>query len=239
MKISTILILTTVLVILGFLVAFNFKMKQEYVYEKSKGQYRFMEFIPLKGVEKINFKIVDGSRVKIVQGTKEGLWIGKRVRDNVKFKIADHTLSLTLSNENTHTQFSIWNADIVIITNKLTALEANAYYSDPSKFTANSTGSCFTEVDGYQSDKFDLKIGQYVNVTLGNMQIDTLKAVIGEVNKKAELVLFSGMKINTAQINIPGNGKLSLLNPRIVKTSYNLSDAATVTVNGKVVKMIK
>ena len=239
MKTSTILILTTVLVILGFLVAFNFKMKKEYDYELGKGQYKFMEFTPLKGIEKINFKLADGSRVKIVQGTKEGMWVNKRVRDNVTFKMAGHTLSLSLSHEHTHTQFSSWNGDIVITTRTLNALDAHAYYSDPAQFKTNIDGTCFVEVDGHQSGQFDLKIGEYVNATLDHMQIDTLKANIGEISKKAELTLLSGVKANAAQINIPGNGRLNLYNPKIVKTSYNLSDAAIVAVNGKVVKMIK
>lgn len=239
MKISTILILTTVLVILGFLVAFNFKMKQEYDYELGKGQYQFMEFTPLKGVEKIDFKLADGSRVKIVQGTKEGMWINKRVRDNVKFEIAGHTLSLSLSHEHTRIEFSSWNADIVITTKTLNALEAYAYYNDHSEFKSNSDGICFVEVDGHQPGQFDLKIGEYVNVSLDHMQMDTLKADIGEISKKAELTLLSGVKAKVAQINIPGNGLLNLYNPKIVKTSYNLSDAATVAVNGKIVKMIK
>ncbi len=239
MKTSTILILTTVLVILGFLVAFNFKMKQEYDYELGKGQYRFMEFTPLKGVEKMDFKLADGSQVKIVQGSKEGMWVNKRMRDNVTFKIAGHTLSLSLSHEHTRTEFSSWNADIVITTKILKAVEAHAYYSNRSEFKANSEGTCFIDVDGYQPDLFDLKIGEYVNATLDHMQIDTLKADIGEISKKAGLTLLSGVKANVAQINIPGNGQLSLYNSKIVKTTYNLSDAATVAVNGKVVKMIK
>ena len=239
MKTSTILIFTTVLVILGFLVAFNFKMKQEYDYELGKGQYQFMEFTTLKGVEKIDFKLADGSRVKIVQGTKEGMWINKRVRDNVTFKIADHTLSLSLSHEHTRTEFSSWNADIVITTKILKAVEAHAYYSNRSEFKSNSEGTCFVDIDGHQPGLFDLKIGEYVNVTLDHMQIDTLKADIGEISKKAELTLLSGVKAKVAEINIPGNGRLNLYNPMIVKTSYNLSDVATVAVNGKVMKMIK
>jgi len=72
------------------------------------------------------------------------------------------------------------------------------------------------------------------------MEMQTFNAIVGsKTSKDAELTLSSDTKINNATLNVPGNSKLTLMDPKIVKTNYLLSDSATVSLNGKVVQMIK
>lgn len=231
MKTSTMLLITAILVVFGCLTAFNIDLKKSYLTGEYKSRFRDMKFTPLKGIDEIDIQTADLYAVSIEQGDKEGIWISKNDGFKINFTTKQNTLFLHDGGEAERS----WGT-VVIITKKLKTVVTQ---SVPKLRTVNNGYVMPDEVTsatitGYQLSHLDLRVSSAVKVFFNMMQIDTLNATIGNKQKGgAELVLSPNTKINSAQFEVPGNGKLTLMNPNITKSSYLLSDSATVTLNGK------
>ena len=157
----------------------------------------------------------------------------------VKFDVKGQTLNLSASETGRHMNSSRINGQIIIITKKLSVIATTPYYI-PKEGESYWYGSSEISLKGYHLDQLDLQIASFVNVYLRRMEMQTLHATVGtKTSKDAELTLSSDTKINNATLNVPGKSKLNLLDPKIIKTNYLLSDSATVSLNGKVVQMIR
>ena len=236
MKKSTIMITAAVLVILGSLTAFNIKIKQIYLTGSYKSRFNGMDFTPLNGLENIDIQNANKLGIKIEQGEKEGIWIGKTSKDIHQLDFHDHTLKMGFSEEAKKNGYYSWD-EVVIITKNLKKVKTMPYISNPEDAN-NITGTL--EIKGYQIKNLDLQVGLGGTFFLYKMQMDTLNAIVGdEKNGKAALYISSDTKINTANLNVPGKSTLTLADPKITKAVYNLSDSATVSLNGKMVQLIK
>ena len=239
MKTSTMLIITAVVITLGSLIAFNYTIKAAYLTGEYKNRFREMNFTAISAVEKINIQTEKLSDIQIEYGDKEGIWVAKKIKDLVKFDIKGNLLNLSVSETCKQTNSSRINGQIIIVTKKLNAITTTPYYI-PKEGESYWSGLIEISLKGYHLDQLDLQIASFVNVYLHRMEIQTLNATVGtKTSKEAELTLSSDTKINNATLNVPGKSKLNLLDPKIVKTNYMLSDSATVSLNGKVVRMIR
>jgi len=237
MKTSTILITIGFLFTLGCLTAFNYGMKESYLAGTYKSRFKDMDFTPAKGIENIDLQSANLLGAGIEYGEKEGVWIGKGVKNNILLEIKQHTLTLDLTAKSKMEGYRVWNNDIIIVTKTLNSVVAVPYFKNKNSEGMPDEG---TSLKGFHQDHLDLQIGQSVSITLNDLQLNTLKATVGDKLKGgAKLVLSSNIKINTAVINVPGASSLLLLGPEIIKASYSLSDSATVSLFGKTVKMIK
>ena len=235
MKTSTIMIITAVLITLGCLTAFNFKVKEVYLTGAYKSRFRDMEFTPLKGVEKLDIEGANRHGIQVEQGDKEGIWIRNNIKDRFVVTVDQQTLKLSLSKLGKEFGFRSWGS-VIIITKKLNSVVTGSYLSPKNE--ADNAGE--VNISGYQGDHLDLQISHGVNIYLGKLQLNTLTANVGDKEQgNAGLTIGSETKINAAQLNVPGSSNLDLQDPKIVKVSYNLSDSATVSLSGKVVRMIK
>ena len=127
--------------------------------------------------------------------------------------------------------------EIIIVTKELKNLSA-----EPSakKDKDKHYGKIPVTVSGYQSAALNLEIGPGVAVSLHEMNLNLLKTVIGDKDTgNAELTLSSDTRVDSAQFNILGASKLTLMDPKIVKTTYHLSDQATITLSGQLVRLVK
>jgi hypothetical protein len=236
MKTSTIMVITAVLITLGSLTAFNINVKKVYQKGDFKSRFKEMGFSPLKGVENIEIKSADRMTVRLEQGDKEGIWIGNAEKEHLSSHFEGNTLVLDLSAEAITTGYRSW-AEIIIISKTLKAVNLRTTQAKDSK---EDFGNGEIRFYGYHLDQLNLQVGKMVNAELNKMQIHTLRADLGnQKDGKAMLTISSDSKINTAEFNVPGRSTLQLYNPDLVKAVYNLSDSATVTLSGKVVKMIK
>ena len=237
MKISTILITIGFLFTIGCLTAFNYGMKESYLAGTYKSRFKDMDFTPAKGIENIDLQSANLLGAEIEYGEKEGIWINKGVKDHLMLKVKQHTLTLDLTANSKMDGFKVWGNDIVIVIKTLNSVVAAPYFKNKSFEVMFDQG---TSLKGFHQDHLDLQIGQFVSMTLNDLQLNTLNASVGDKLKGgAKLVLSSDIKINNAIVNVPGASSLLLLDPEIKNASYNLSDSATVSLFGKTVKMIK
>lgn len=236
MKTSTMIIIAAVVIIMGCLTAFNYNLKGEYLSGAYKSRFRNMNFTPLKGIEKLDVQQANLLDIRVEQGDKEGIWIKKDVSDQVHFKVNAQVLTL-FADHGEADELAIEDGGVIIVTKTLTAIKTSPYLRKSKQYYM---GSGRFSVNGYQLDQLDLDISKDVRLSLNNMKLNSLHAAVGDkIHGRAELLISSDTKINTAELIIPGNSKLNLQNPTIVKATYNLCDSASVTLSGKAVQMIK
>lgn len=239
MKTSTMFIITSILVILTSLFAFDYSLKRVYLTGEYKSRFNGMEFTPLSKVEKLNIQTAKLPAIQIEYGDKEGIWIDRSIKEKIKFNANQHTLSLSAS-EASKNDKDLWiNGNIIIVTKKLTSITtaSDEVKKDGRKYSLRSSE---IGVKGYHLPQLDLQIAPFVSIHLHRIAIETLNATVGtRTSEGAELTLSSDTKIGSAALNVPGNSKLTMLDPKIIKTNYMLSDSATVSLNGKIVQMIK
>jgi len=236
MKTSTIMIITAVVLTFASLTAFNIDIKKVYQSGAYKSRFRGMDFTALNGVDDISILSADRMSVQIEQGDKEGIWISSGDKYDVIPKVKGNTLVLDLAAGSKSTGFRSW-ADIIIITKNVAKLNLGS--SGDNRHDAGYNNGDL-HLKGYKLDTLDLNISRSVNVYLEATGINNLIAKVGnEIEGKAKLSISSNTEINSAQFNVPGASILELYNPKVVKAVYNLTDSATVTLSGKVVKMIK
>lgn len=236
MKTSTMIIITAVVIIMGCLTAFNYNLKGEYLSGEYKSRFKNMDFTSLKGIEKLDIQHANLLGVLIEQGDKEGVWINRDIIDQVHYKVNAQVLTLRADQGETD-GFVAQRGGVIIVTKMLNTVktspdtkESKGYFRGPGEISIN----------GYQLDRLDLEVGKDVRVSLNNMKLNSLHAAVGDkAHGRAELLISADTKINTAQMDLPGASRLTLLNPTIVKATYNICDSATVTLSGKVVQMIK
>lgn len=230
------MIIAAVLITLGSLTAFNIDVKKVYLTGAYKSRFRGMEFTALKDVEQIDIQGANRMTVKIERGNKEGIWINESAKGKVLAAVNQHKLKLELSAQSEADGYRPWN-EIIIVTKNLSQLNLASYLR---KGEDNGYNEGDVTISGYTAKQFDVQVSKSVNVFINQMNITSLNAAIGSQNEgEAELTLSSDTKVEAARFNIPGAGNLTLHNPSITKVVYNLSDSATVTLSGKVVRMIR
>lgn len=236
MKTSTMIIITAVVIIMGCLTAFNYNLKGEYLSGEYKSRFKNMDFTSLKGIEKLDIQHANLLGVLIEQGDKEGVWINRDIIDQVHYKVNAQVLTLRADQGETD-GFVAQRGGVIIVTKMLNTVKTSPYTKE-SKGYFRGPGEI--SINGYQLDRLDLEVGKDVRVSLNNMKLNSLHAAVGDkAHGRAELLISADTKINTAQMDLPGASRLTLLNPTIVKATYNICDSATVTLSGKVVQMIK
>lgn len=225
------LLIAGILIIFGCLTAFNIDLKKSYLTGEYKSRYKDMTFTAFKGVDHIDIATANSVGITIEQGDKEGIWINKEAKDMVQFEVNQNTLLLHGAADEKTDRHHSWN-HVIIVTKTLNSLITKTSSMDKASRSA--------AVSGYQINHLDLQLSSQVNLFMDKMQIDSLKAIVGsKTGSAAELIISSKNTIKAAQLNVPGNGKLTLLDPKITKSTYLLSDSATVTLNGKPTYQLK
>lgn len=130
MKISTIFIIIVCLVTLCSLTAYNYQMKKVYLSGDYKSRFIDMSFTPVKGIENIDIQSANLLGIQIEQGEKEGIWINKRVENNVVFKANGHRLILGLTTISRMQDDRVWEGEVIVITKKLNTVVTSPYFSN-------------------------------------------------------------------------------------------------------------
>ena len=236
MKKSTIMITAAVLIILGSLTAFNVKIKQIYLTGSYKSKFKGMDFTPANGLVNIDIQSANRLGILVERGDKEGVWIREDKKETYQVDIHTNTLKLDIAKKAKEEGFNSWG-DVIIVTKNLNRLTASPYLMDKENLK-DITGN--VEIKGFTLSDLDLQIGLGISASLYKMQLDKLTAFVGDKKSgNSSLFIGSDTKINTANLNVPGKSMLTLANPTITKAVYNLSDSATVSLNGKLLQLIK
>lgn len=239
MKTSNMLIIAALIVSLGMITTYNFSLKAAYEAGEYKNRFNESEFREMKNIEILN--VADANLIAIVveSGQKEGLWIRKRIKDKLVLNQVGNTLTIGLTDEARKTNRITGYDDVVLITNHLNKLNTVAYWPEGNKREDVNVYGGEVFLKGIKSPELYIHMASSTAVTMDKMTLNTLKAVVGDEKGAAALQLEPDNQIEFAEFAIPGASRLSLSNPKIVKTRYNLSDKATVTLNGTALQVIK
>lgn len=235
MKTSSILILSAVAITFIAITAFN--LHQKSIYTKGEWRKRFygMEFIAMKNISQIDLPDADKFNLTIEKGEREGLYLYPESKDNLQWTQTNNHLKLEV-NKKSKEGAPFRNQELVLVLKDLKYLKTRQYES--IKFQKSYDAGDIT-IKGFKTGMLKLDIGNRSNVYLDELEIDTLNASIGEIKGDSRLSITKNNKFNTAVFDIPGESDLILLDPNITKTSYRLSDNATVTITGNALKIFK
>lgn len=240
MKTSNILIIAAIIVLLGMTTAYNFSLKAAYRTGSYKDPFRGGEFQEMKNIEILNINAANIMSVVVEPGQKEGVWVKREIKDRIVLNQVGSALTISLVDEDRNENGNFGGQDIIVVTNSLSKLKTTAFWANEKK---ENDGNAYywaeVNLKMITGTNLELQIADYTSVTMNKVNLKTLKAVVGTVSGGAGLNLDPDNQIEFADFEIPGAGKLSLNNPKIVKTRYSLSDKATVTLNGAALQEIK
>lgn len=207
--------------ILGSLIFYNFKLKAVYDSKSYLDPYNGMEYTPLSGVEKLNFKSTYNTKVKIEQGLKEGIWIDTEIKDRVKFSLINNKLDIEINGRKERS----YESKIIIITRTISELviNQNEYKAGESFFEGRIT------VSNYNVNKLSSYQSGNVNIQFLDMKIDTLDAVVGKELGYSELEFSTDSQVKVANYDIGVRGSLKLSNTK-VRVNNNQDTSANTTV---------
>lgn len=239
MKTSNMLLLTTLLITLGCLTAYNYKLKEVYSTREYRNEFSGMTFKPLKGVEKLIVNSANLLNIEVKQSNKEGVWIQNNLKDDLKLTVSNQSLTIDMNAERQSLEKGVvTGSKIIILTKELNSINTIPSVNKGKTIRSSIYGSM--DVKNYKIDQLDLLVSPDLTVKLDHMQINKLNATVGtQTGESGQLIVFSDNQINTAKFDVPGNGGLQLINPKIIKTSYNLSERASVSLDGKVVSQLR
>lgn len=239
MKRSNMLLIAAVLITLVCLTTYNYKLKATYLTKEYKNAYRGMTFKPLKDVQKLIINSANLLDIEVKQSNKEGVWIQNKWENNLKLSLHNNELTIDLKSDSGRSELASANGNkIIILTKDLNSITTTEAPHAKNPASASLYGNL--EVGNYQTDHLDLSISPLVTVKLNTMKINTLNATVGtKTGEAGQLILTADNQIQTARFDVPGNGNLQLNDPKIIKTSYNLSERARVNLDGKVLQQFK
>lgn len=224
---------------LGSLIVYNLEIKALYDSEAYRNPFRGMEFIPVKGIDQLTINSASSLSVKVQYGKKEGIWVLKHMKEDVKTAVQGSHLTLGLAdhqdediNEAKRKNHSYTSGGIVLVTQQLRSIVTKE----------GGSKGVIGEVDvrNYKLDHLDLNLSSNMAAEFHNMTIRNFNATIGQKNRRGgELRLYPFGKIDTAHFNVPGEGTLILNGAEIGKVTYDVSDKARVMLSGKELEVIK
>lgn len=239
MKLSTIFIIATAVVSLGMLTAYNFSLKASYQKGGYKNRFNEMEFSQAKGLKEVRINSANRLVINVEKGAKEGLWISNRIKGLVKVGQAGTTLTIDLTDEAREKGFRTNEGDIILFSNSLNIINTASSFTKEQHAQKRFYDNGRIRVKGLTGDLLDLRLGKFTSIHMDEVKLATLKARVGEAGMEgASLTVDALNQIGFADLSVLGRSTIELLNPKIVKTHYNLSDSATVTLSGEVLRGI-
>jgi hypothetical protein len=240
MKLSTIFIIATAVVSLGMLTAYNFSLKASYQKGGYKDRFNEMEFSSVKGLTAVQINAANKFAINIEKGEKEGLWIRDRIKNFVKVSRVGATLTIDLTDEGKGRNFNTNSDDIILFSNTLNDVSTVPYFTKQEHAEGWRHNGGDIRIKGLKVDSLNLQIGKFTSIYMSYVKTGTLTAIVGEVGiEEGSLTIDSSNEIAFADLSVSGKSAILLLNPKIVKTRYNLSDSATVTLSGAALEGMK
>lgn len=239
MKKSNMLIITAIVVLLGMSVTYNFSLKAAYKAGNYKNPFYGSDFQEIKNIETLNLTAANVMSVAVEPGQKEGVWLKKEIKDQVVLKHSGKTLTIGLSDKSGSVSRNFGPRSIVVVTNSLRKLGTASFWPEGTKNKDNYGYWSEVNLNGIKGENLELMIADYTYVNLDKVSLKKLLAVVGDGKGTASLSLEPDNQIESADFEVPGAGRVALNNPKVVKTRYNLSDKATVILNGAALDVIK
>lgn len=239
MKLSTILLITTAVLGLTTITVYNFSLKASYQMGNYKNRFFGMERTDTKGINELDIKAANRIKMNVESGEMEGLWIRDQVKDKIRISKEGNVLTIDLTDEAKSKGEVLDEYDIILISNEIRTLSLASYFTRRQIERGDFYNSQSVLLKGLNMDSLTLHIGKFAAVYLEQVKVRTLNAVVGEQTGETSLTIDSLSEIGSADLKVQGISNLVLNNPKILKTTYHLSDDATVTLSGKALQSIR
>jgi len=238
MKNSNIMIISAIAIILISLTVYNFTLKASYRNGDYKNPFYGLSYNQIKKVSKIELDCSNKITCYIRQGKNSGIYLSARAKDKVIWSVEQGSLKIDLSDEAKRVDFMVYNDDLVIVLNNLERISTKPYFRTGEKWEhARLSGQI--GISGFRQDSMDVDLGISSSAVLDSISVGSLHALIGVHGKGVSSLQLHSGTFGKAVFKIPGSGKLELLDPKITKSEYHLSNEATVTLNGKSLRIIE
>lgn len=237
MKTSTFLLIAVVFTFVIALTVYNFTLRASYLKGDYKNPFYGLMYTEIPTASKVKIESSNGFQLRIIKGQKDGIYFSERAKGHFTFTVKQNSLQLGLTEESKSKGFIIYSDDLILVRSALNELQLSPYYNSENNSHDYPTGR--VNISGFVQPAMHIETGTGSIVSLDSLQIGELTVRIGhEEGGKGGLTIEQG-KYKSAQFNVLGKSSLQLFNPEIIKTSYNLSKAASVTLNGKALNDIK
>ncbi|TCC96403.1 hypothetical protein [Pedobacter psychroterrae] len=224
MKISTTMLVIAILLFFGVLTAYNFSLKAEYLKGTFRDRFGKHSFMKLEDVKRLQLNAANMIGMSIEYGEREGVWISKEVKDQVKVRQSGETVTVDFVNSKPKTYRYINAAAVVFIVNKVNRVDArNFHFKDQG--SENYGGELF--IKGLSGNSLDMVIPERATVLIEGSQFKVFKAVIGNENHWSSFTVTGDNRFDTAYFDIR-KSSLELQNPKILVPHYKFGDSSRI-----------
>ncbi len=237
MKTSNKLLLTAILIIIVSMVTYDFALRAEYL----KGTYK-SRFYEMKKLNLENFTILDNRvaniiSVQIEYGKSYAVYMNNDLKNNLLISKNGNKLLIDVADK-AKPIINPYNNNVIIICPKLDQVITRPDIRKSIKEWDNDNGT--TSITGFDQQNMDLFINTSTHLNFEKNKIGHLQATVGNnLSQHAYLFIASNNQIKDAVIKVMGKNQLNIENPKIIKSTFDISDSATVSLGGSILKQLK
>jgi len=242
MKTSNKLILSALLLVMIFLFAYDYLLKEAYVSGNYKHPYKNFVALKFKDFDTVDLASSTAANAKFVQGP-----FSVRIDSNflayVKLKQKGRRLQVNTIFDGDY----LYNPNeyiMIISCPKLAAVSINATYQSYNKQVTDTTvredwNMRKVLIDGFKQDSLTISQDYGSTMLLSNNHFGAVNGSIGLSQKSgSKLIVLGNNKINQANFDIRHKSALWLYDALINNLNYHLTDSAKVVLVGKAQNLI-
>lgn len=243
MKTSSKLFITAILIIIGSMITYDVALRAEYCKGTYKSRfYGFKKITDTKAFTTLDNRAANLVTVHVEQGEHFGIWMMNDLKDYISISHNGTVLVIDVIDKKSpyiKPYINIYKNRIIIISPAVNKIITTPFFALKENEEGNySIGS--TTLFGFNQKELELHINKSTRLDLDKNKIDFLKAYVGDSSTHhANLTIRSNNQINNAEIKVKGMNGLNLENPKITKSSFNISDSAQVNLSGSFLNQIK
>ncbi|MDB5032758.1 hypothetical protein [Mucilaginibacter sp.] len=226
MKTSNKLLLAATFIMFAYLAIYDFQLKAEYVKGDYKSRFYNMEHTALNSFNAVQNNVGNTLSINIEKGPKFEVWVNKYLKDKVVITQRNNTLYIDNKEKNAR----YFQTGVTIICPSVSVITTTPHIL-PDWLTDGKT-----TVSGFTQDMMIIHANKFTEIELSKNSLGKLDASTGD--SKATITVHGDNRIKAARFNIIGKSDLKLFN-LIANATYNYTDSATVTLNGKSFKQLQ
>jgi hypothetical protein len=240
MKTSNKIFLAAILLLVAYLVGYDFTLKAEYEKGAYKNRFYGMTEVKLSNFNVINHNAGNMVGLHVEQGKAYGVWVEEYFKDRITISQSGQTLTIKYTGKDVR-QWSD-NAGIIITCPVISQVTATPF-AMPKDFEEEDEFSTrgIVELEGFkQTLPLTIKSDKTINFSLAKNTLAQLNADFGTTPKdRPRLTINQSNQIEAANLNLKGGTQLSLYSPSIAKPNYQFGDSIMVTLSGSALKMVQ
>jgi hypothetical protein len=228
MKTSNKLLLVSFIIILGYLVVYDFSLRAEYLKGTFKDSFYGKTPIAITNFDGIEDNAANSTYLTIEQGPKFAIWIDKNTQRDLI--ITKNGKTLNIDYKTGVQDIEDMSYEIHVICPNLTSLTTR-YKS----LTGLRNRGGVNTITGFTQDSMKLEVSNQTFITLTHNTINNLTATVNS----GLLSIVQTNTINTGNFDIKSDGHFTVLDAEIKKANYQFADSSTISLTGKALRLFR